>query len=62
MMKMRTGRLSKIRGIGDVHLRIDNGTELVLHDVRYIPNFKTNLIFVGKLNDEGYRSELTKNM
>lgn len=62
MVRMRNGRLSKTRGIRDVHLRTDSGTELVLHDVKYIPSFRINLISAGKLDDEGYRSEFAKKM
>lgn len=62
MVRMRNGKLSKIRGIGDVRLRADGGTELVLHDLKYIPSFRMNLISTGKLDDKGYRSEFARNM
>ena len=45
---------SKVAGKGDVCLETENGTRLVLKDVRHIPDMRLNLISVGKLDDEGY--------
>jgi len=35
-------------------LKIDLGCTLVLKDVRHVPDILLNLIFTGKLDDEGY--------
>ena len=36
-----------IEGIGTMHLALENGRELVLHDVRYVPGIKKSLLSVG---------------
>ncbi|KAK8484212.1 hypothetical protein V6N11_029204 [Hibiscus sabdariffa] len=46
---------SKIVGIGNVILKKTNTyCEIVLKDVRHVPNMHLNLISVGKLDDVGY--------
>nr|GFB26260.1 retrovirus-related Pol polyprotein from transposon TNT 1-94 [Tanacetum cinerariifolium] len=47
-------RECKIRGIGKVRLQLKDGSSFVLHDVRYIPKLKRNLISLGTLEKEGY--------
>jgi hypothetical protein len=37
-----------IDGIGTTHLSLDNGQELVLKDVRYVPGVKKRLLFVDR--------------
>lgn len=44
----------KIRGIGSVLLRVDDGSVKMLSDVRYIPQVKRNLISLGTLEKKGY--------
>lgn len=43
-----------IVGFGDVKLVFANGTQLMLHNVRHVPEVKKNLISTGMLDDEGY--------
>ena len=45
-----------IEGIGTMHLALENGRELVLHDVRYVPGIKKSLLSVGQLDLHGYTS------
>ena len=45
-----------IEGIGTMHLALENGQELVLHDVRYVPSIKKSLLSVGQLDLHGYTS------
>ncbi|GJT34379.1 hypothetical protein Tco_0924798 [Tanacetum coccineum] len=61
--KSRGGRLNvqlgdnrecKIRGISKVRLQLKDGSSFVLHNVRYIPELKRNLISLGTLEKEGY--------
>ncbi|GAA0147557.1 hypothetical protein LIER_36541 [Lithospermum erythrorhizon] len=52
--RMGNNGVSKIVGIGDVLVRSRLGKELVLKNVRHIPNFHLNLISSGKLDDQGY--------
>ncbi|GKA92836.1 retrotransposon protein, putative, ty1-copia subclass [Tanacetum coccineum] len=44
----------KIRGIGKVRVQLKDGSSFVLHNVRYIPELKRNLISLGTLKKEGY--------
>jgi hypothetical protein len=48
----------KIRGIGKVRLQLKDGSSFVLHNVRYIPELKKNLISLGTLEKEGYTVKL----
>ncbi|GJR16408.1 hypothetical protein Tco_0799060 [Tanacetum coccineum] len=47
-------RECKIRGIGKVKVQLKDGSSFVLHNVRYIPELKRNLISLGTLEKEGY--------
>ncbi|KAL6322839.1 hypothetical protein AAG906_020839 [Vitis piasezkii] len=42
----------------DVELETNIGCKLVLKNVRHVPKMRFSLIFVGKLDDEGYHSHL----
>ena len=44
----------EIEGVGTIHLALENGQELVLHDVRYVPGIKKSLLSVGYLDAKGY--------
>jgi hypothetical protein len=55
-MKMGNDGLAKIIGIRDVCLEMSNGMRLILSHVKHIPDIQLNLIFVGKLGDDGYCS------
>ncbi|GKA32703.1 retrovirus-related pol polyprotein from transposon TNT 1-94 [Tanacetum coccineum] len=48
----------KIRGIGKVRVQLKDGLSFVLHNVRYIPELKRNLISLGTLEKEGYTIKL----
>ncbi|GJY48019.1 retrovirus-related pol polyprotein from transposon TNT 1-94 [Tanacetum coccineum] len=48
----------KIRGIGKVRIQLRDGLSFVLHNVRYIPEFKRNLILLGTLEKEGFTVKL----
>ena len=47
-------RECKIKGIGKVRVQLKDGSSFVLHNVRYIPELKRNLISLGTLEKEGY--------
>jgi len=53
MVKMGNHVTSKIVGIDEVTLVIENGSKLVLKEVRHVPNMRLNLISTGKLDDVG---------
>ncbi|GJS09741.1 retrovirus-related pol polyprotein from transposon TNT 1-94 [Tanacetum coccineum] len=48
----------KIRAIGKVRVQLKDGSSFMLHNVRYIPELKRNLISLGTLEKEGYTVKL----
>ena len=48
----------EIVGMGDVELETSIRCKLVLKYVRHVPEMCFSLIYVGKLDDEGYHSHL----
>ncbi|WVY90442.1 hypothetical protein V8G54_035956 [Vigna mungo] len=58
-MKMGNHVTSKIVGIGEVTLTTENGTRLVLKEVRHVPEMRLNLISVGKLDDAGMNNQFS---
>nr|GEY36172.1 zinc finger, CCHC-type [Tanacetum cinerariifolium] len=49
---------SKIISIGKVRVQLQDGSSFVLHNVRFIPELKRNLISLGTLEKEGYTAKL----
>ncbi|KAJ4724838.1 Retrovirus-related Pol polyprotein from transposon TNT 1-94 [Melia azedarach] len=47
-VKMRNNGLAKATGMGDVRLETNNGTMLLLKNVKHIPDIRLNLISAGK--------------
>nr|GFB67488.1 retrovirus-related Pol polyprotein from transposon TNT 1-94 [Tanacetum cinerariifolium] len=48
----------KIRGIGKARIQLRDGSSFVLHNVRYIPKLKRNLISLGTLEKNGFTVKL----
>ncbi|GJU59329.1 retrovirus-related pol polyprotein from transposon TNT 1-94 [Tanacetum coccineum] len=48
----------KIRGLGKVRVQLRDKSSFMLHNVRYIPELKRNLISLGTLKKEGYTIKL----
>jgi hypothetical protein len=46
-------------GIGTVELNLRGGSTIVLHDVRYVPEFTRSLISVGQLDEAGFRTNFS---
>ncbi|KAK8981775.1 hypothetical protein V6N11_049269 [Hibiscus sabdariffa] len=46
--------LVSVTGMGDVSLVSNNGTKIILKDVRHTPNIRLNLISAGKLDNEDF--------
>ena len=44
----------KIVGVGDVQIRTKDGQDILLKQVRHIPEMCMNLISVGRLDDDGF--------
>ncbi|KAJ0080980.1 hypothetical protein Patl1_10830 [Pistacia atlantica] len=53
-VKVGNNGLAKVIGIGNVCLEMDNGSCLLLRDVKHIPNIHLNLVSTSRLDDEGY--------
>ena len=49
-------------GIGDVSLKMANGSTWNIHKVKHVPKLIRNLIFVGQLDDEGYAVSFSNRM
>ncbi|KAD5318290.1 hypothetical protein E3N88_18236 [Mikania micrantha] len=56
IFKMGNSGLSKIVGVGDICLKFDTGMELVLHNVKHVPDIRLNLISAGTLDEDGYHN------
>ncbi|GJR32463.1 retrotransposon protein, putative, ty1-copia subclass [Tanacetum coccineum] len=52
-VQLGDNRECKIRGIGKVRVQLKDGSSFVLHNIRYIPELKKNLISLGTLEKEG---------
>ncbi|GKV10172.1 hypothetical protein SLEP1_g21576 [Rubroshorea leprosula] len=59
VLKMGDDGQTKVIGMGTVCLQTNNGTKLVLKDVEHAPDIRLNLIFAGKLDDDGYCSSFS---
>ncbi|GJW00834.1 retrotransposon protein, putative, ty1-copia subclass [Tanacetum coccineum] len=57
-VQLGDNRECKIRGIGKVRVQLKDGSSFVLHNVRYIPELKRNLISLGTLEKEGFTVKL----
>ncbi|GJW02661.1 retrotransposon protein, putative, ty1-copia subclass [Tanacetum coccineum] len=53
-VQLGDNRECKIKGIGKMRVQLKDGSSFVLHNVRYIPELKRNLISLGTLEKEGY--------
>ncbi|KAM2983981.1 hypothetical protein FF2_009854 [Malus domestica] len=69
IVKMGNENYSKILGICDICLRTNLDCQLMLKDVKYIPDIRLNLISIGTLDRQGYyyhigegRLKLTKGL
>ncbi|KAK9005266.1 hypothetical protein V6N11_042709 [Hibiscus sabdariffa] len=51
---MGNERLVSVTGMGDVSLVSNNGTKLILKDVRHAPDIRLNLISAERLDDGGF--------
>ncbi|KAK9018106.1 hypothetical protein V6N11_001090 [Hibiscus sabdariffa] len=54
VLKMGNDGLVSVTSMRDVSLVSNNGTKLILEDVRHAPNIRLNLISAGRLDDEGF--------
>ncbi|GKB69948.1 putative RNA-directed DNA polymerase [Tanacetum coccineum] len=56
VVRMGNTGLSRIAGIGDICLKFDTGMELVLHNVKHVPDMRLNVISTGLLDEDGYHN------
>ncbi|GJR47274.1 retrovirus-related pol polyprotein from transposon TNT 1-94 [Tanacetum coccineum] len=57
-VQLGDNRECKIKSIDKVRVQLKDGSSFVLHNVRYIPELKRNLISLGTLKKEGYTVKL----
>nr|GEW94271.1 retrotransposon protein, putative, Ty1-copia subclass [Tanacetum cinerariifolium] len=57
-VQLGDNRECKIRGLGIVRIQLRDGSSFVLHNVRYIPELKRNLISLGTLEKERFTIKL----
>ncbi|GKE77569.1 retrovirus-related pol polyprotein from transposon TNT 1-94, partial [Tanacetum coccineum] len=57
-VQLGDNRECKIKGIRKVRIQLRDRSSFVLHNVRYIPELKRNLISLGTLEKEGYTIKL----
>jgi len=53
-IRMGNSDVSKVIGMGDVYLKTDVGCNLLLKNVRHVPDIRLHLISTGALDDDGY--------
>ena len=53
-VRMANNSFSEVKGIGKVKFTNEDGRQIILHGVRYIPEISRNLISMGTLESEGY--------
>nr|GFC64190.1 retrovirus-related Pol polyprotein from transposon TNT 1-94 [Tanacetum cinerariifolium] len=54
VVRMCNTGLSRIPGIEDICLKFVTGMELVLHNVKHVPDIRLNIISTGLLDEDGY--------
>lgn len=54
VVRMGNAGLSKVVGIGEIGLKFETGVELVLHNVKHVPDMRLNIISTGLLDEDGY--------
>lgn len=48
-----TNHFCSIVGVGDVHIKMKDGQDILLKQVRHVSEMRMSLISMGRLNDEG---------
>nr|GEY54070.1 hypothetical protein [Tanacetum cinerariifolium] len=57
-VQLSNKRVCKIRGIAKVRIQLRDMSSFVLHNARYIPELKRNLVSLGTLEKEGFTVKL----
>lgn len=55
------GEPLEIIGMGDVYLKISNGSKWKIQKVRHVPRLVKNIISIGQLDDNGHNVTFTAN-
>ncbi|KAG6407327.1 hypothetical protein SASPL_130316 [Salvia splendens] len=53
-LRMGNNGLTNVIGIGNILLKVKNGSTVLLRDVRHAPDVRLNLISIGRLHSDGY--------
>ena len=59
-MRFGDGSFIKYEGCGLIIVLCKNGEEMELEGVLYLPDLKTNILNLGKLDDQGCRTSLSE--
>ena len=54
VVRLGDNKACKVHGIGMVRLKMFDDRELLFHNVRYVPEFKRNLLSISMFDDLGY--------
>ena len=60
MLKFGDGTSIKYEGKGGVHVDCTNGKLMIFENILYKPKLKTNILILGKLDDQGYDMRIRK--
>ena len=58
VVRLGDNKACKVHGIGMVRLKMFDDRERLIHNVRYIPELKRNLLSISMFDDLGYVLEL----
>ena len=58
VVRLGDNKTCKVHDIGMVRLKMFDDRELLIHNVRYVPEFKRNLLSISMFDDLGFVLEL----
>ena len=59
-MHLGNNDFCSIVGVGDVQIKMKDGQDILLKQVRHVPEMHMSLISMGRLDDEGYSTSFGK--
>lgn len=54
MLLLGNDKSCRIKGIDTIRLMLHDGMDIILNEVRHVPQLKMNLISLGTFNSKGY--------
>ena len=62
MVILGNNKACKVQGIGQIRLRMFDNKEMLLHNVRYVPELKRNLMSISMFDVMGYSTKVEGGM